>query len=409
MTDCDLFVSNIIYPATDDFTRWVRGDVAISDGVIADLGPELSYSARARISGVDLIMMPGLFNLHTHGQDMLWRGSRDDAGVDREWPEWFWPSYESISAEAHVSGAMATYLADARGGVTYLADHLRRDLHATPFAEALQRVGIRGRVYSHLAEAPGEPLALYHETSPWFETALEKAASLERRPIMIHAQETALRLDHVLHRFQRSTVELLDQYGLLHEQTFLVHMGHWSALDLDLIAARRAHIVITPSAEMKLGEKTCDPLEASARDISVLIGTDGPAYHNGEDLFADLKLVSLLASAKHGPGRLRPEQILAMATWKAADAVGQPRTFPEIGAVADLTLLDTRSLGLLLLVRSPFDNIAQQLVHGASREAVRFVIVGGRIVVEDWRSLTIAEADMVDTLRSYVSHHFNLY
>lgn len=404
----DLLFHDVLYPLTEDYGEWARGDLAIADGLIVDLGRDLPHDARRIIAPQELVLLPGLYNLHTHGQGMFWRGARDWS-VDDVRPEAYRRLSASISTEALVSSAAATYATNVLGGVTFIADHIRREQSPEPFTEAMRRIGVRGRVHSHEAGAGSQPLTIPHETSPDFEAALEKTARLERRPIMIHAQETQLRYEHVLRQFKRSTVELLEQYGLLHDQTFLVHMGYSSGADLELIAARGAHVVTTPASEMRLGENMFDPVEAERRGISLLIGTDGPAYHPCEDLFADLKVLSLRSSLTHGPGRLRPGQILAMATWKAARSVGRPHAFPRAGAVADVVLLNGRDLGLFPLVRSPFDNVAQQLVHAATRAAVRFVSIGGLLLVEDGRPAGFDAEGIFDRFRHHARHYFDHY
>lgn len=43
-----------------------RGDVAISDGVIVDIGSELSYQATRRVEADGCFLLPGLFDVHNH-------------------------------------------------------------------------------------------------------------------------------------------------------------------------------------------------------------------------------------------------------------------------------------------------------------------------------------------------------
>src|SRR5205085_10451690 len=138
---------------------------------------------------------------------------------------------------------------------------------------------------------------------------------------------------------------------LLHSDTFLIHLGHHSDNDLDLIKQRGAHVVATPAAEMKLGEKTFDAVVARERGISLLLGTDGPAYDASEDIFVELKMLSLLSAMKYGPGYVSPGEILMMATSRAADAVLPASSFPGAGVAADLVLIDAHDIGVLPIVR----------------------------------------------------------
>jgi 5-methylthioadenosine/S-adenosylhomocysteine deaminase len=405
----DLLLSDVLYPTSDDFGRWTRGDIAIDGTSIAEVGEELPRRARRLIDGSGLIAMPGLYNMHTHGHDMLWRGAREGAGPDRDWPAWFWEAYNTVSEETCAAVATAAYVASLRNGVTFIADHLRHDLESALFLEALSVVGLGGAIFSSRPYSESSPIALPHETAPDFEAALQRAARLSRRPVMIHAQETSYRLERLQRRTGRSTVEFLDDHGLLHEQTFLIHLCAHSDSDLALAASRGAWVVVTPSAEMKLGERTLDPEKAGRFGLRLLLGTDGPAYQNSNDLFCDLKLLALIWAREQGPERVRVSDLLAMATWRAAGALGRRAGRLRSGEVADITLLSGRSISLQPLVREPFENVAAQLVYSASGSDVRHVMVAGKLMIENGRCLSTDESAVLTAMEKAVGRHFRMH
>lgn len=395
MTHYDLLFRDVLVPASPDYRYWAVGDVGVSDGVIAEIAPQLGGSAQFEEPARHLILLPGLFNMHTHSHDMFWRGAKDSVPIDEPRPQWYRSAVATMSPDCTAIGATLTYIANVLCGVTYVVDHLPRDLPSAPFVRALATAGLRGRIHSQTDESAQGPLALLHESNPDFEPSLDRAAMAPNRPIMIHAQETPQRLERVYERYGRSTVELLDDRGLLHSQTFLVHLGEHSDHDLSLIHKRGAHVVATPAAEMKLGERTFDAIVAQQRGISLLLGTDGPAYNTSEDIFTDMRMLSLLTSMRYGPGRLAAGEIIQMATSRAASAVGAGSAFPRAGATADFVLVDARDIGMLPVVREPFDNVATQLVHGVTRSAVAIVCVGGVIVARDGRSTIIDQGAVV--------------
>lgn len=405
----DLLITNILYPSSDDFREWSRGDLAIEGALIAEIGPELPRRTRRILDGSRLIAIPGLYNMHTHGHDMFWRGTREGVGVDREWPDWFWKVYDNLSTENCTAAATAAYVASLRCGVTFVADHLRHTLEGPPFVAALETVGLTGAVFASRPYGDSSPLTLPHETAPDFEEALERAASLPRRSVMIHAQETPYRLEQIQRRTSRSTVELLDDHGLLHDQTFLVHLCAHSDGDLTLVADRGAWVVITPTAEMKLGERTLDPGRAARFGLKLLLGTDGPAYQNSNNLFADVKLLALLWAREHGPEAVRIEELLAAVTWRAAEALGRRGGRLRAGEPADVCMLAAGTLSLEPLVREPFENVAAQLVYCASEADIRHVLVAGKLLVEDGRCLVIDESAILESLRQAVGQHFRLH
>ena len=160
---------------------------------------------------------------------------------------------------------------------------------------------------------------------------------------------------------------------------------------------------------MKLGERTLDPDRAARFGLKFLLGTDGPAYQNSNDLFSDLKLMALLWAREHGPGAVRVEELLAAVTWRAAEALGRQGGRIRIGEPADLTLLGAGTLSLEPLVREPFENVAVQLIYGASAADVRHVVVAGKLLVEEGRCLTADESEVLASFREAVGRHFRLH
>jgi len=167
--------------------------------------------------------------------------------------------------------------------------------------------------------------------------------------------------------------------------------------------------VVTPTAEMKMGERTLDLEHARRYGLRLLLGTDGPAYNNSNDLWGDIKLAALLWARTHGPKAVKAEEILKAVTWHASEAVESPAGCILVGTPADLIFLRGDALALQPLVKEPFDNVAVQIVYSASSAVICHVISKGRLVVADGRCLTVDEAQIVATMKRTVRRHFTLH
>ena len=115
--------------------------------------------------------------------------------------------------------------------------------------------------------------------------------------------------------------------------------------------------------------------------ITVAIGTDGAASNNSQDLFAELRLASLLAKHEAAdPTQGDASMMLKMATLDGATVLGMDREIGSIepGKSADLIAVDTRRANM-----TPVHNPFASLVHNSSGSAVSDVLVAGRALVRN--------------------------
>src|SRR5207302_10839076 len=152
-------------------------------------------------------------------------------------------------------------------------------------------------------------------------------------------------------------------------------------------------VVHCPSSTLKLGSGIADVLAIRRAGVPVGIGTGGAACSNQLDNFAELRLAALLQKVKHGPDAFSGLDALRLATSEGARALGlhgQAGTI-EPGKAADLVVLSSDRPELWAAPQAdPHDLVA----FGASRAAVRHVIVDGQILVEDGR-LTRLDAEEI--------------
>ena len=76
---------------------------------------------------------------------------------------------------------------------------------------------------------------------------------------------------------------------------------------------------------MKIQDGAAPIVEMLAAGISVGLGTDGACWNNSNDIFREMKGVSLLNALRLGPAALTPEQVLDMATSKGAAVLAKRR------------------------------------------------------------------------------------
>jgi cytosine/adenosine deaminase-related metal-dependent hydrolase len=182
----------------------------------------------------------------------------------------------------------------------------------------------------------------------------------------------------------RDEIEYFDDQGILAADLRLAH-GVWITQE-HLGMAREGHLSVVhcPSSNLKLGSGIADLLALRRAGVPVGIGCDGAACSNHLDNFDEVRLAALLQKVKHGPDSFSGLDALRLATSEGARALGLQEEIGTIepGKLADLVVLATDRPELWAAPQcDPHDLVA----FGASRAAVRHVLVEGRLAVENGR------------------------
>jgi 5-methylthioadenosine/S-adenosylhomocysteine deaminase len=194
----------------------------------------------------------------------------------------------------------------------------------------------------------------------------------------------------------RDEIEYFADQGVLATDLRLAH-GVWiTAGHLERVRSHRFSIVHCPSSNLKLGSGIADVLAIRRAGVPVGIGTDGAACSNQLDNFAEVRLAALLQKVKHGPDAFSGLDALRLATSEGARALGlQARTGTiETGKAADLVVLAAAADGHPELWGAAAADPHDLVAFGASRGAVRHVVVDGQLLVENGR-LTRLDAEEI--------------
>lgn len=377
-----------------------RLSVAVSDGVIAAVGPHRELRARfdtaSRVSCRHRIIMPGLVNAHLHPELHVLKGALEQHGLHD------WDATGFFNAAVDVLGtdagraiqrtAVRAALAECvLGGTTCVGTYGVSSGAEEACHTALAEFGLRGTITirddSFTREMPAATTFYrLHAEEALHAPELERAAAAHDRGarIVMHAAETQRRMAIVRERFGTTTIRLLDSYGLLSPRVLLSHAICVDAEEIGMIAARGAHVVVSPSAEMKLGDGL-PPAEPMLRaGILVALGTDAAVCNNSSDMFLEMRALGQSQKLRYGPHVTPAEQILLMATRHGAAALGGAGSFGALreGMAADIIMIDTANPRMQPLVTDgAHSNLAANLVFAATSGDVSDVMVAGRFVV----------------------------
>jgi cytosine/adenosine deaminase-related metal-dependent hydrolase len=192
----------------------------------------------------------------------------------------------------------------------------------------------------------------------------------------------------------RDEMEYFADQGVLATDLRLAH-GVWlTPSHLARARSGRFSVVHCPSSNLKLGSGIANLLALRDAGVAVGIGCDGAACSNRLDNFEELRLAALLQKVQHGPEAFTGLDALRLATSEGARALGLDGEIGTIepGKLADVVVLSTDRPELWAAPEAdPHDVVA----FGASRGAVRHVLVEGRPLVEDGRLTQLDFSEIV--------------
>ena len=432
----DIVVEHGLVVTMDEKRQLIRdGAVAIRNGAIVAVGKSESllqaFDAAQIIDASGRLVMPGLIDGHNHPVHFLSKGFIDDMKFPERWRERVWPYEVGLSDEEAQLAATGTFLEMIRHGTTCFVDP--GTFQPDAIAAAAGAVGIRG-VIARLTSDVDDPTAPAHYTSDT-ETALALADGVidkwhgaydgrlrawfslvraghvsdalcrrvkeraDARGVGIHAHlaTTSAEVEATQAQYGIGPVERYRRLGVLGPNAYLVHMGWIEDADVAVLKSHDASVCHCPSASMFGGfgciahGKFPELIDAGVR---VVLGTDACAVSR----FLDMVRVMYLAACAHKDAKVDPTVIgahkaLEMATtdgarallWDGAGGIGS--LVP--GKRADLIIIDMDDIAWQ---PNPELNPIGNLIYSNTGEAVRTVLIDGRVVMRDRVFETIDEA-----------------
>jgi 5-methylthioadenosine/S-adenosylhomocysteine deaminase len=402
-----------------------RADLRIAaDRIVAigDLAPEVGERL---CEGDDRIALPGFVQGHVHFCQTLFRGLADDLPLLEWLSQRIWPleaahDEESIRVSAELTlhellggGTTAvmgfetvrhtehTFAACREVGMTAILGNCLMDTGVSGPSAALASSSREAmRISTELADAFDGRDRLAYAVTPRFvlsvteELAHEAAAFAHARGLRIHthACEHQAELALVRARFHREYLDVLAAQGMLGPRTSLAHCVHVDPAGRERIAASGARVLHCPNANQKLGSGIAPIYDYDERGIPIALGADGAPCNNRLCALDEARSAARLQAMSIGPGRWPAARALHSITAGGAEALELPDCGRiEVGSRADLVLL------------RPADpdhgaelDVASMVVYAVGRESIDVVLLGGREVVRDGRSLVFDSRDLAE-------------
>jgi guanine deaminase len=423
-------------------------DILIEGDTIREIGPPgLAAPDDARvIDASDRLMMPGLVNGHMHGHGALAKGllkeswtlelflnSSPSIGGNRtledkylcglinavemvrkgstacydlffEFPV---PSVEGISElgrgyrEVGVRATIAPMVADMTlyqalpGLMEAIPDEHRGGVDRFRLAQPEETLAACRKVFAawpfdrdliRPAIAPTIPL---HCSDAFMQGCRDLAREFDL-PLQTHLAESKSQAVLGTRKYGRTLTAHIDALGLIGPGFSAAHAIWVDDDDLARIAAKGGSVVHNPLSNMRFGSGLAHLRPMLQRGINVGIGTDGVNSSDSLNMFEATRLASMISRVQDPDYAtwLAGEEVLAMATGGSAQALGFGDTIGRLApdAKADIVFLDLAHIHYV-----PLGDIVRQIVFTESGAAVNSVMIGGRMVLEHGKLVTIDE------------------
>jgi 5-methylthioadenosine/S-adenosylhomocysteine deaminase len=402
----DILIKNGVFVTMDKDRRVLKNfSLAVEDGVIKEMGANITGEADFVLDAEGKIVLPGLINAHTHLAMTLLRGIADDLELMKWLREVIWPIEGKLEARHVYAGSLLGCLEMITTGTTCFNDMY---FFMEEVARSVREVGLRGvlsypiialegtdvdkllreadRGVKEHAGRDGLVTAFFGPHAPYTcpREVLQKVRDMaEKRGtgVHIHVSETKEEVENSIKEHGMPPFQYLDSIGFLYDRVVAAHAVWVSGEEIRILRKTGTKVVHNPVCNMKLASGIARVPEYLDSGVTVALGTDGAASNNTLDMFDTMKTCALLHKiSAMDPAVMPAYQTLELATIKAAESLGLGDRIGSLeeGKRADIILVDAGRPGL-----TPLNNPVSHLVYSARGCDVDTVIVDGKIVMEN--------------------------
>jgi 5-methylthioadenosine/S-adenosylhomocysteine deaminase len=400
-----------------------RGFVGTEGALITYVGtgaPERPERFGERYAGAGRLLIPGMYNTHTHLPMTLLRGYAENLALQD------WLHNRVFPFEGRIDDASAypaTLLAIAellRFGVVSVTDmYYFDDARIRAVAESGIKANLceglmvfdEEAVYEKMPNyARNEQLVREHHGSEDGRIRIDLNIHSEYisnpqvvRAVGEHAVELGVGTHVHVSETEREHEECKQRRGGLTPTQYFESLGFFRAPctaahcvwtepgDWEIFAARNVTVAANPASNMKLASGFAPLPRMLAAGVNVALGTDGVASNNNHNLLKELYLFALIyKAATADPTVVTPREALAAATINGARSQGRADCGAiEVGRRADLVALATDVPWM-----QPAHSLVNNLVYAAQGSDVVLTMVDGRVLYRDgiWPTIDVERA-----------------
>ncbi len=411
--------------------RRLYSDIFIVDKHIQKIAPEIKDVADKVIDATDMLVLPGFVQSHTHLCQSLLRGQADDQPL-LDWLDTITSLEFRHTPETLYASAKIGIAEMIKSGTTSIID-MGTLHHQDSIFMAIEETGIRAQAgkammdrtenlppllrestedslkksidYMHKWHGKADGRIRYGFAPRWqlwnttelLQTIKQEADDNPGVGIHGHAGEIEYEVEAMIKQTGKRNLAYLESIGVVGPNVQMAHCIWLDDNEYRIMAETGTHALHCPCCNTKLGSGIAKVPEMLERGINVALGSDGAPSNNNLDMFVEMRLASLIHKYRLGADAMPAEDVLRMATFGGAKAIGMADQIGSLeeGKIADIIILDDGGLYAAPIRSFEEDDVVKRLVSAYQSASVQTSIIDGQVVMENRQLLTIDETEVL--------------
>ena len=374
------------------------GHVVVEDNRIKEVGPAVDVYAKYDkvIDCEGNLLMPGFKNAHTHSAMTFLRSKADDSNLHDWLFNEIFPREANLRENCIKELTKVAILEYLTSGITAAFDMY---FYPHEFEETAVKFGFRLvnllmfdkesrpiKTCLKLCEANKKKdylvkyvIGMHSEYTASDELfkATKQLLDKTKSTFSTHLSETLAETEDCIARRGMTPMAYFDSLGFFNRGGAIFHGVYLSDDDIKIIKKRNVVVVSNPSSNMKLASGVAEIKKLLANNVTIALGTDGPASNNALDMFREMYLVTGLQKLiLKDPVSVPAFEVLKMATVNGAKAMGlEDADTLEVGKLADIIMIDLRRPSM-----QPINNIVNNIVYSGGKDVIKMTMINGQVL-----------------------------
>ena len=366
------------------------------------------------INAENMLVIPGLYNAHTHLPMTMFKGYAEDMALDRWLSEKIWPAEKKLTDIMVYYGALWAIAEQIKNGIVSCSEMY---MFPEDILQAADESGFKlnycngvmsfdsgenpknnrdftkaKRLYKNYHNSSHGRIKIdmsIHAEYTSHEKIIRAVADFSNENMImnqVHISETKKEHDECLQRHNMTPCEFFNSLGFFDSPTIAAHCVHITENEMEIMAEKGVTAAHCPSSNLKLACGIAKIPAMLDKGINVAIGTDGSASNNSLDILKEMYIASILQKGISGDPTVMPaKNMLKLATVDAAIAQGREDSGSiEAGKKADITVLDLNAEEAF-----PIYDHNSALLYSLGSKNVIMTMCDGRILYEKGEFKTI--------------------
>ena len=411
-----LFKNAVILTQENLWTPVINGYLGIDDENICYIGSEYPQDDFDAVKDLtDCLIMPGLYNMHTHSPMSILRGLGSNLPLDRWLNEAMFPIEARMTQPDLSVGSRLAMMEMLSSGVVSFTDmyHNPKDYVQNVVGSGMKAnlslpimfvteessrkyrevIAESAKFYDEYnGQAGGRILvdfAIHAEYTSTDRPVSEYAQICQEKGARMHLHLSETRKEHEECKRRNggmTPAAWFNSLGVFENPTHAAHCVMVEENDIELMREKGVTAIHNPSSNLKLGSGVMPIRSMLERQVRVTIGTDSSASNNNQNMLEEMHLVAIVhCGVNHDPTIVTPQDVLSMATCNGAAAQGREDSGSlAVGKKADLAVINLDQAHL-----QPIHDYPSLITYSAQAGDVIMTIANGKTLYDHGEFLTI--------------------